>query len=191
MPPNAAILSLIFAFTLCGCAKKPEPTYLNRPMSEWTRQARDVDMVTRERGFFALSEFDISSGTPETLRILESIAADKHTPDSERGAAIGLADWLSSRAPRSVEIPLLFATIMEHPNWDDAWHRVAHFCVMALYGIHDESDQKQIAETAQRLRDSGMAIDWMKEILKNQADWKAIVAKVEAEHTAKDSGQKP
>ena len=89
--------------------------------------------------------------------------------DAERGALISLAQWLTRRAPETEEIPLLFAAVKERTDVFDPWWHVASFAEMALRGMRSESDQKKIAETARELMESGVAVDRMKNILRDQS----------------------
>lgn len=162
------------AFLVCACHKAPEPTleptYQSRTMSEWAQQAADLDDSLRDKALCALAEFKISTGTKDTIKILDSIAAG-HSKKDHRGAAIALADWLrpiddkdlSRERSHPREIPFVFATIVAHYE-DPDWQHMCSLCAIYLGNLHNDKDFEQVHISAEEFNTADVATQQMRTI---------------------------
>jgi len=137
-------------------------------MTEWATRATDVDQATRLSGLLALTHFDISSGTPRAIAMLRALAVNEHASQDERGAAIGLCDWLSGSEITAEEIPLLFALLEKHQDQLDEWRPLCNFAVYALK--YDYEHRARIIARATELRKHLWDRYFIDEILKAQSD---------------------
>ena len=151
------MLVLLFVGVACGCSdRKPraEPAYLNKKMSAWVDQSADLDLDTSFRGLIALAHFDISTGRPHTIAVLEAISKDRGKPDDYRGATVGLRRWLWPPERRSdiaeEELPLLFSTLERHPEQLSEWRPLCNFASLALE--NDSRHRGEILTKATELR---------------------------------------
>lgn len=182
---KTVVLYICNALLICACVKQTdEPTYLNRPMSEWAKQAaNDVDHETRLRALLALAHFDLRTATRTTVAALSSMEKNENLAVDERGAAIGLRRWLSPTEITEDEIPLLFSTIRMHPDQLDDWRKLCDFACLALQT--DRPHRDQIVAAARELRKKVPDPYFPDEILNQQASSAKIEAEVEAKYKSK------